>query len=136
RDPDGGTTTDLATATATIDLDAGETVYCSFVDARGRSALDTRAEANSAEHVAFVGDLCGFALDNNADPTLPTSRSFAALAAGSSPVPQLSPPGPYTTLFRSRDPDGGTTTDLATATATIDLDAGETVRCSFVDTRQ
>jgi outer membrane autotransporter protein len=41
-DPDGGTTVDVATATATIDLDAGENITCTFTN------LDPRPQTKAA----------------------------------------------------------------------------------------
>jgi len=46
------------------------------------------------------------------------------------------PPGWNLSSIVCVDPDNGTTTDMGTATATIDLDPGETVTCTFTNVPQ
>ena len=63
------------------------------------------------------------------------ARSFS-LAPGTYTVTENTPPTGWAfQRLVCTDPDGGTTVDLNTRTATIDLDAGETVTCTFTNTR-
>lgn len=60
--------------------------------------------------------------------------TFAGIAAGPKTVMESTPPtGWALTGLDCTDPDGGTTVDAATRTATIDLDPGETITCTFTD---
>jgi Ca2+-binding RTX toxin-like protein len=77
-----------------------------------------------------------FALDDDADPALPRSRTFSDLAPGNYRVSEAVPSGWRLTDLGCADPDNGSTVDLGKATATIDLDPGETVSCTFTDSKQ
>ncbi|MFN0148770.1 MAG: HYR domain-containing protein, partial [Dehalococcoidia bacterium] len=72
-----------------------------------------------------------FSLDDDDDPALPASRSFP-LAAGSYVVRQDAFLTGYEVSTICTDPDGGTVIFAANG-ATVDLDAGETVTCTFTN---
>ncbi len=80
----------------------------------------------------FTGDLGGFSLDDDTDLTLPNSIAFDK-AAGTYKVTEIVPSGWVLTNLACVDPDGGTTTNLAAATANIDVDAGEMITCTFTN---
>ncbi len=136
-DPDNGSSTDVPSATATIDLDAGETVDCQYLDvpATGtRIRIQVDAVPDDAQDFSFSGSgaIGGFDLDDDADPGLPAFRQIP-LSPGSFTVQQAVPAGWNLTSLVCVDPDAGSSTSLGSATATIDLDAGETVTCTYTD---
>jgi len=138
NDPDSGTTVNVGTATATIDLDAGENIACSFIDTEipvegGTITIIEEASPDDPLEFQFTGDLGSFVLSDGGPGS--KSRSFPSLAAGAYSVSQILPPDPWVLeAIVCQDPDGGTTT--AVPTATIDLDDGEVVTCSFFDLRE
>jgi len=135
NDPDGGTTTDLGTATASIDLDADEGIVCTFTNVKqGSITIVKDAVPDDAQDFSFSGDLGDFTLDDDANATLPNSATFSGLAPGAYNVSEASiPAGWNLSSIVCNDPDGGTTTDLGTATASIDLDADEGIVCTFTN---
>jgi hypothetical protein len=128
-DPDGGTTVDVGTATAAIDLDDGEVVTCTFVDhRRGSIVIGKTALGDPAPPLFdFTGDLGAFSLADGG------STSFDDLLPGTYVVTETVPGGWLLSALSCQDPDGGSRVSTATATATIDLDPGEEVVCTFVD---
>ncbi len=136
-DAAGGTVILREEATAAIDLDAGENVTCVFRHVRTSAEMGTitlTQTAAPAEAVAFAysGALGEFTL------ALPgsASRTWAALPPGSYTVHQTPPPGwQLDAITCHGDGDNGNTLDPTQLTATIDLDAGETIVCAFADTR-
>jgi hypothetical protein len=75
-----------------------------------------------------------FSLDDDANGTLPSSVTFGSLTPGSYGFTQTVPAAWNLTGLSCNDPDAGTSTNLATATATIEVDAGEIIICTFTDT--
>ena len=71
-----------------------------------------------------------FSLDDDADGALPNTQTFD-VGVGSYTVTETLVAG-FTTEISCIDPDGGTTT--SGSTANIDLDSGETVECTFINT--
>jgi hypothetical protein len=63
-----------------------------------------------------------FNLDTSPHTATPSSRTFDDLTAGSYTAHETVPAGWLAHRLECSDPDGGTTRDLSTATATIDLD--------------
>lgn len=138
EDPDSGTTVDLASATATIDLDPGETVSCLFTDtetpppAEGSITIVKNARPDSAQVFDFTGDLGAFDLADTGP--IAKSATFTGLAPGDYEVTETPIPAGWDLAdIVCVDPDAGTTVSVATATVTIDLDGGESVTCTFVD---
>ena len=78
------------------------------------------------------GSLGTFMLDDDADVTLIRVKTFNP-PSGNYTCTEVAEPGWQTTVACS-DPDNGTTT--SGATANIDLDANETVTCTFTNTFQ
>ena len=125
---DDSSTTSVGTATATIELAAGENVICTFTNtSRGTVTIDVTTNGGDGDF-GFTGDLGAFAI---------TSVS----GAGSSGFPDLAPntyavTAAINTTFVLNsivcvDTDSGSTTNLPSRTATIDLDAGEAIVCTF-----
>ena len=136
-DPDGETTT--AGSTANIDLDAGETITCTYTNTAQPGTIvivkDTVPDAPQDFSFTTTGGLTptAFDLDDDADGTLSNTQTFNSVAAGSYSVTETAVAG-YTTTVSCVDPSGGTST--AGSTANINLAPGETVTCTFTNTAQ
>ena len=124
------TATSLDTATATIRLDAGEAVVCTFENTK-QGTITIAKETNPD------GDPQSFEFDPSYGPT------FSLSDGGTNPSGNLDPDS-YTVTETVTDPwqldsilctdlDGGSSGDTGTATATIDLDPGEAVTCTFTN---
>ncbi|MGO0999726.1 DUF7933 domain-containing protein [Lysobacter sp. CA196] len=84
-----------------------------------------------------TGDgLSGFTLDDDGDATLSNTRTFTGLTAGSYTVTESAVPGWSLSELSCTDPDSGTTANLGTGTAAIDLDTGEHITCTYTNTRR
>ena len=130
-DPDGGTTVDLAAGTASLDVDPGEEVTCTFVNtARGSVTVvkETEPEDSGGQLFEFAGDLGSFSLAGGEMTTV------ADLVPGSYSVAESATAGWDLSQLTCVDPDGGTAVDLAAGTASLDVDPGEEVTCTFVNT--
>ena len=135
-DPDGGTSVNLANRSVTFDLDGGETIDCTFTNQAGALttgnvtvSLDTVPD--SGVDVSFAGGLGSFALDDDGNPDngLTNATQFTAIDAGTYVETVSVPSGWLLTDLYCIDADDGTTSDLATGTLTIDLDAGQSIDC-------
>jgi uncharacterized repeat protein (TIGR01451 family) len=134
---DGNSTVDLNTRTATINLEADETVTCTFTNTptppgTGTIVIVKDTVPDDPADFAFTGDLNTFSLDDDADPTLSNTATFADIAIGQYDVTE-SLSGTHTLTGLVCD-DGNSTVDLNTRTATINLEADETVTCTFTNT--
>ncbi len=77
-----------------------------------------------------------FALDDDADPTLPNSQIFS-VPPGIWTASELNIPSGWTlTNLVCVDPSNNTTVNLGAGTATINLASVEAVTCTFTDTKQ
>jgi hypothetical protein len=134
--------TDLSTATATLLLEAGEVVTCTFVDRR-RGTIEIEKATAPAGNQTFL-----FTSD------IPNASSFITQAGNTTTFADLEP-GQYRvteddpsalvpdafdlTGLDCVDSDAAGTDssgDLSTRTATINLDPGETVTCTYTNTAQ
>ncbi|MGH2705533.1 MAG: MSCRAMM family protein [Actinomycetota bacterium] len=133
---DDGSTVILANARASIDLAAGEQVTCTFTNTnRGTIIIRKDAIPNSAQDFAYTTTgtgLSGFSLDDDAEATLPNSKTFSGLAPGAYTVTEAATEGWNLTGLSC---DDGSTVSLAEGLASIDLAAGETVTCTFTNTK-
>lgn len=84
---------------------------------------------------AFAGSLGPFSLDDDGATARPSSRTFDGLAAGTYSVRESVLEGWKLASVVCAEDDAGSTVDVASATATVDLDAGEDVVCTFKNTR-
>jgi hypothetical protein len=135
----GGPNTSDAGRTATIGLDPGETVVCTFQNTEegsitiveavsGLDPLGQDFEFDPSENL----QVDNFFLDDDDDPTLPSTKGFVALLPETYSVTQVNIPPLFP--LQSLDCAGGgpnTTTSTGTATATIGLDPGESVIFTF-----
>lgn len=120
-------------ATAFIDLDEGEAITCFFghvpaTSGRGAILIEHAPTPADDTGFAFNGALGDFTLSSPVNPT----RSFAQLTPGSYPVRQLTPAGwLLSDITCDGDTDNGTTLLPDEATAIIDLDEDEVIRCVY-----
>ncbi|HSR68861.1 MAG TPA: Ig-like domain-containing protein [Acidobacteriota bacterium] len=145
-DSDGGGTAssgDPGTGVATINLEAGETVTCTFTNTkRGTISIvkDTVPDDPQDFDYTATGGLSpsNFSLDDDADGTLSNTQTFLDIVPGSYTVSEAAAAGFDLTSLSCVDSDGGGTAssgDPGTGVATINLDAGETVTCTFTNTK-
>jgi Ca2+-binding RTX toxin-like protein len=134
-DPDNETFVDLNAGTVSLDVDAGENLDCTFENMpsgapeTGDVTINLDAVPDNGVDVSFGGDFGSFALDDDSDVTLSNSVSFQDVAPGSRTVTAVLPTGWLFSDFGCSDPDGGTSSDPAARTLTIDVDAGEAIDC-------
>lgn len=71
------------------------------------------------------------------DTFLESGKTFSEIAAGSKTVSEVTPQSGWDfTSLSCEDPSGGTTVDETSRTANIDLADGETVTCTFTNTKR
>lgn len=112
----------------------GASTECGYFEGTVTIEKDTVPDAPQDFVFSGSGGIGSFSLDDDADGTLPATRSFI-VEAGSYTVSEAAVAG-YQTSLSCTDPSGGTTTDPATRTANIELAAAplETVACTFTNT--
>ncbi|WP_337731938.1 MULTISPECIES: right-handed parallel beta-helix repeat-containing protein [unclassified Pseudoxanthomonas] len=94
---------------------------------------------NDAQDFVFTTTgtgLSDFSLDDDADATLPNIHTFTDLATGSYTVTETTVAGWTLTNLVCVDPDSGSTVNVGTGAATLDLDAGETITCTYTNSKQ
>jgi len=137
-DGDGGTLAQLETATAVVDLDAGEAITCVFRHARataGTGSITVVQATGAAEPATFAysGDLGEFALALPDDVT----RAWPALVPGIYSMRQTTTGGwRLDGITCDGDTDGGTVMSPGEGSVSFDLDAGEAIVCTFTNTRR
>lgn len=131
-------TTDTATRTATIALVAGSDFSCRFVNVQqvaGSITLTVVKDAlpNDPQDFAFtLTGQAGFSLDDDADPTLPNSRTFVLPAGAAYTLSETSLGGGWSTALQCT---GGAGVSGATATLANTLPAGSVVTCTYTNTK-
>lgn len=134
-DADSGSIIDLAAGTVQIDLDAAEFINCTFINQppiipTGRIEIIHQAQPATGQPFAYTGDLGDFELS---DPSS-RQRHFNEVRAGTYAIAEVIPPGWMLQQITCRgDSDNGTVTDVADAATIIDLDADETISCTFAN---
>ena len=130
-DPGFDSSTNVQTGIATINLAPGETVTCTFANVQQTGAITVIKQVNGTATAPwnFTGTLGDFSF-----AAAGGWRTFAALAPGAYTIRELGAEDWRVEAITCVDPDDATTVDLATATAVVDLDARETVTCTFVNT--
>ena len=78
----------------------------------------------------------GFNLDDDADGALPNSRTFTKLEPGAYALTESALPAGWTfSNLVCSDPDGGSSVNIGTRTATIDIDPGESITCTYTNSK-
>jgi len=128
---------DISTRTATIRVDPGETVVCTFTN--------TEDDTIAIEKVTIPAGVAG---SFSFSQTLDSSGNFALDGGQSRYFTNISPGKSYTVIEADPTPgfdltaiechDTATTFpgDLGTRTATLNMTAGETVHCAFTNTQR
>lgn len=107
----------------------------STVPVMGSITIQIDARPNNARDFTYSvtgAGLSPFSLDDDANATLPSSRTFTGLSAGTYTVAQGAVSG--WTLADLSCP--GQSVNLGTRTATIDLEVGENITCTFGNARR
>jgi hypothetical protein len=136
--PSSGTSTNLSGGTATITLAAGDNIVCTFVNtkpATGSITIVKDAQPNDGQDFAFTpsqATMPQFLLDDDSDSTLSNMKTYSGLPAGTYAFTETQVPG-WTLASISCTPSSGTSTNLTSATATINLAAGDNIVCTFVN---
>jgi hypothetical protein len=125
-----GATCDDGSPVSDIDVSAGETVTCTFTNRKqGTIVVVKDTVPDDAEDFSFSagGGLSpsSFQLDDDSDPGLPNTQTFTDVAPGSGySVSESVPPGWI---------QAGATCDDGSPVSDIDVSAGETVTCTFLN---
>ena len=131
-DPDGETTPDLS-GLANIDLDPGETVTCTFENTKRGTIVVEKQTIGGNGTFNFSGDASGSISDGGQIIVrdLPANQSYAVVET---PHPSFD----LTGISCDDSDDFGTSSsgEIGTATATFALDPGETVTCTFTNTKR
>ncbi|MBL8774374.1 MAG: hypothetical protein JNK12_00525 [Acidimicrobiales bacterium] len=131
---DTGETTSLASRRATIDLTAGEDVTCTFTNTSASITIIQDSSPDDARDFSFTGCLgsgcADFALDDDADGTLPRRQSSAGLAPGTYTVTQAAD---ATWALTSITCTTGESVSLGNRRVTITLSADEQTTCTFTN---
>lgn len=129
EDPSGDTTSDPKTGMLQIGLSAGETVSCEFLYVkRGVISISKETESNDPQLFDFSGDLGSFQLRSGEAQAFP-------VMPGQYQVTELSLVGWHVTQIDCLHPSGGTETDPQQRTAQVDVAAGQSVDCTFFNSR-
>ncbi len=126
-DPDGGSSVDVPNATATLDLDPGETIYCNFYDTKKGTVIVKKVMVGGTDTFNFTGTPSG------------------AISIDGGTISSQVVPGQYVsteTLVSGWDltgvtcDDGDSVGSVPNANATFNVEAGETVTCTFTNTKK
>lgn len=138
-DPNGNSTWDLGTGTVTINLEAGETITCTYENTqRGAFVLNKATTPSSTDVFQFTHDIVGDTVPASpVNVTTGTPQNFLGVVPGSYTVTETDPTPAYD-LNNISCTDGvgnvvDTTFDIGTRTATVNVDPGETVSCTFLN---
>ncbi len=129
---------DLPLRRATITLEPGEQVSCTYTNATTSLTIAVDAEPDDPQDFAFDRCVTGggctpFSLDDDGDTDndLAPELTITGLAPGTYTVTQAAPPGTWalTDLYCF----GGSTVDLDARQVTVTLVAGQSETCVFLD---
>src|SRR3989454_871134 len=114
------------TATASITLAAGDTVTCTFTDTKRAAVIVKKVMVGGTDTFTYSGPPSGSISTNNGTIT-------ASVAPGQYTSTETVPAGWVLTSISCDDTNS--TGNVGTATATFNAEAGETVTCTFTNTR-
>ena len=139
-DPDNGSSTSVPNRTATIDVDPGETVHCTYTNTKGASVTinkDAIPDDPWDFHFGTQGSgLSSFFLDDDGDETndLKSTKTFTLNASQLGEKQITETPDTDWTLT-GLDCTGDNDFHATSETAHLDVDAGETIVCDFENTK-
>ncbi len=130
-DPDGGSST--GATSATIDLDAGENVTCIFTNTFASNSITIIKDTvpDSTQAFSFSGDMGSFSLVDNGNP-LSNTLTQLSLLTGTYVVTET-PVAGWTLSGIDCGSDANTIINLAGGAASIGLDDGENLICTFTN---
>jgi hypothetical protein len=137
-----GTLFGAGDTTSNITLQAGATATCTYTNTqRGSITVVKDAIPDSAFDFGYTTTgtgLSAFTLDDDADATLSNTRVFSNLVPGAFTVTEAGLPITGWDITDLVCTGGGANTSTVTATgvATIGLDPGETVTCTYTNTKR
>jgi hypothetical protein len=132
---DDDSVADTGAALVSVSLAPGEAVTCVFsLVQRGSVAISLDLLPDSDQAVDFSGDLGEFSLDDDSASSLPGQIVVHGLLPGEYGLAVAVPDG--WNLTNLDCDDANSTTDPATATAALSIDAGDNVSCSVSLTQQ
>jgi hypothetical protein len=133
----GASCSDGSPVTAIV-LSPGENLTCTFTNSPLGSTTIIKNTVGGDETFDFVGDdpIGVFDLDTTLTPGTASADFTNILPAGTYQVTESLPPASWvlTDVGCVDDQTNNSSGDLGTATATIDVDLGETVTCTFENT--
>lgn len=129
---------DLAKRQVTVDLQAGQGVFCTFGNRTQTIRVTQNTEPNGPQDFVFTGcdesaHCSTFSLDDDTDPTLSVRSETNALPAGTYTVTQAPNAAWDLTELTCNETE---VIDLARRRATITVHPGEAVYCSFTNRSQ
>ncbi len=125
---DANSSGDVGTRTATFNLEAGETVTCTFTNTkRGSIIVEKQTDPDGAPgSFTFTGDVAG-SISDGGTITVPN------VAPGTYTSTESDPSGAGYSLSSIVCDDANSTGDVGTRTATFNVEAGESVKCTFTN---
>jgi len=130
-DPSGGTST--TGSAANIGLAAGENVTCTFTDTK-RGAIVVQKQALGGDATFDFTGTQTFSI-TTAGGSGQDVATFASIAPGAYTITESALAHWSLTGLSCADPSNDSTTSIGTRTATVNVAAGETVVCTFTNTR-
>jgi hypothetical protein len=125
--------TAIQTNCQNVPITAGGTASCTIINQlAGQITIIKDAVPNDPQDFDFACSSLGvFSLDDDADLTLSNTKNFPNVTPGTYTCTETNEPG-WATSISCSDPDNGSSG--SGGTATIDVDGGETVTCTFTNT--
>jgi len=120
-------------ATATLQVDPGDDITCTFTNKKDAHVTIVKdAVPNDAQDFGFTGSFGAFALDDDGDATLLNSKTFTVSGSdfGQKTVTEGQVPG-WSLASVTCSPEGSGS--VATRTATLQVDPGDTITCTFTN---
>ncbi len=123
---------------ATLDVDAGDEISCTYTNAKDATLTVVKdAVPDDPQDFSFTtsgSGLGNFSLDDDTDAALPSSKTFTIPAAdfGTKTVSETA-----TTGWTLSDATclGDDDSSVSSQTATLDVDAGESITCTFENSK-
>jgi plastocyanin len=128
-------TTSLGTRTATLQVDSGDAITCTFTNKKDATVTVVKdAQPDSAQDFGFTttgSQLSGFSLDDDADPTLSNTKVFTISGTGFGQKTITESAVAGWSLMTLSCSEG--TTSVGTRTATVQVDPGDDIACTFTN---